>query len=84
MVNRTPANSQSNFSILLVYGLRLCYDMATQSIELDLSTVVSSLSDPKRPHDRVVLSEDFQKCLDNKVNNCHSYYYTLFLFKNFL
>ena len=44
--------------------------MATQSIELDLSTVVPSLSGPKRPHDRVALSEmkeDFQKCLDNKV-----------------
>ena len=52
--------------------------MATQSIELDLSTVVPSLSGPKRPHDRVALSEmkeDFQKCLDNKVNNCHGYHY---------
>ena len=51
--------------------------MTTQSIELDLSTVVPSLSGPKRPHDRVALSEmkeDFQKCLDNKVNSCHSYH----------
>ena len=42
-----------------------------QSIELDLSTVVPSLSGPKRPHDRVALNEmkeDFQKCLDNKVS----------------
>ena len=49
--------------------------MTTQSIELDLSTVVPSLSGPKRPHDRVSLSEmkeDFQKCLDNKVSSCHS------------
>ena len=49
--------------------------MPTQSIELDLSTVVPSLSGPKRPHDRVSLSEmkeDFQKCLDNKVSSCHS------------
>ena len=46
-----------------------------QSIELDLSTVVPSLSGPKRPHDRVALNEmkeDFQKCLDNKVSSCNS------------
>ena len=39
-------------------------------VELDLSTVVPSLSGPKRPHDRVPVSgmkEDFQQCLDNKV-----------------
>ena len=49
--------------------------MTTQSIELDLSTVVPSLSGPKRPYDCVSLSEikeDFQKCLDNKVSSCHS------------
>ena len=49
--------------------------MTTQSIEPDLSTVVLSLSRPKRPHDRVSLSEmkeDFQKCFNNKVNSCHS------------
>jgi aconitate hydratase len=37
---------------------------------LDLSTVVSSLSGPKRPHDRVSVSEmqqDFRACLTNKV-----------------
>ena len=42
-----------------------------QVIELDLSTVVPSLSGPKRPHDRVSLSEmkeDFQKCLDSKAS----------------
>ena len=41
-----------------------------QVFELDLSTVVASMSGPKRPHDRVPVSEmkeDFQKCLDNKV-----------------
>ena len=41
----------------------------------DLSTVVSSLTSPKRPHDHVALSEmkeDFQKCLDNKVSSCNS------------
>lgn len=42
----------------------------SQIVELDLSTVVPSLSGPKRPHDRVPVSEmkkDFQQCLDNKV-----------------
>ena len=39
-------------------------------VELDLSTVVPSLSGPKRPHDRVAVSQmkaDFQLCLDNRV-----------------
>lgn len=42
----------------------------SEVVELDLGTVVPSLSGPKRPHDRVSVSEmkeDFQKCLDNKV-----------------
>lgn len=39
-------------------------------VELDLGTVVPSLSGPKRPHDRVPVSEmktDFQSCLTSKV-----------------
>lgn len=42
----------------------------TQVIELDLGTVVTSVSGPKRPHDRVSVSEmknDFISCLTNKV-----------------
>lgn len=42
----------------------------SKTLELDLSTVVPSLSGPKRPHDRVSVSEmkdDFLGCLDNKV-----------------
>ena len=42
----------------------------SENVELDLSTVVPSLSGPKRPHDRVAVSDmkaDFQMCLDNKV-----------------
>lgn len=42
----------------------------TSVVELDLSTVVPSISGPKRPHDRVSISdfkEDFQQCLVNKV-----------------
>lgn len=41
-----------------------------QVVELDLSTVTPSLSGPKRPHDRVSVSEmkqDFTDCLNNKV-----------------
>ncbi|XP_054725017.1 cytoplasmic aconitate hydratase-like isoform X2 [Uloborus diversus] len=42
----------------------------SQVVTLDLSTVVSSVSGPKRPHDRVPVQEmkqDFQDCLVNKV-----------------
>ena len=39
-------------------------------MELDLATVVPSCSGPKRPHDRVPVSEmkkDFNECLIHKV-----------------
>ncbi|GAB6032373.1 Aconitate hydratase mitochondrial [Chamberlinius hualienensis] len=42
----------------------------SQIIELDLDTVTSSVSGPKRPHDRVAVSEmksDFVQCLTNPV-----------------
>lgn len=42
----------------------------SQTVSLDLSTVVSSVSGPKRPNDRVSVSEmkdDFANCLRNKV-----------------
>ncbi|KAI2809696.1 hypothetical protein RDWZM_003106 [Blomia tropicalis] len=42
----------------------------TQVVELDLSTITPSLSGPKRPQDRVPVSEmktDFKQCLANKV-----------------
>lgn len=42
----------------------------TQSVGLDLSTVVSSVSGPKRPNDRVsvsVMKQDFINCLTNKA-----------------
>lgn len=40
-------------------------------VTLDLSTVVTSVSGPKRPHDRVSVSDmqnDFRLCLTNKVS----------------
>ncbi|XP_075989651.1 cytoplasmic aconitate hydratase-like [Anticarsia gemmatalis] len=42
----------------------------SEVVELDLSTVVTSVSGPKRPHDRVSVSDmqrDFRECLNNKV-----------------
>ncbi|XP_037956192.1 cytoplasmic aconitate hydratase-like [Teleopsis dalmanni] len=42
----------------------------SQTISLDLSTVVTSVSGPKRPHDRVSVSDmqkDFNSCLVNPV-----------------
>ena len=43
----------------------------SEVITLDLGTVVSSVSGPKRPHDRVSVTdmkEDFLSCLTNKVS----------------
>lgn len=45
-------------------------NISLQVVELDLSTIVPSLSGPKRPHDRVAVSDmkvDFQACLSNPV-----------------
>ncbi|XP_017114537.1 cytoplasmic aconitate hydratase [Drosophila elegans] len=42
----------------------------TESVTLDLSTVVTSVSGPKRPHDRVSVTsmcEDFKSCLSSPV-----------------
>lgn len=42
----------------------------SEIVTLDLNTVVSSVSGPKRPHDRVSVSDmqiDFRNCLVNKV-----------------
>ncbi|XP_074661096.1 cytoplasmic aconitate hydratase-like isoform X2 [Tubulanus polymorphus] len=42
----------------------------TEVIELDLSTVVPCCSGPKRPHDKVAVSDmknDFSQCLNNKL-----------------
>lgn len=58
-------------------GLFRDYTLASQDpifsevLELDLSTVVPSVSGPKRPQDRVSVSEfkeDFKNCLTNKVS----------------
>ena len=46
------------------------FPFGVQVVELDLSTIVSSVSGPKRPHDRVAVSdmkEDFASCLRAKV-----------------
>lgn len=43
----------------------------SEVVTLDLATVVSSVSGPKRPHDRVPVVDmktDFLQCLSNKVN----------------
>lgn len=42
----------------------------SEVVTLDLNTVVSSVSGPKRPHDRVSVTDmqmDFKNCLVNKV-----------------
>lgn len=60
-------------AILLIYWPAtscILSPYVTQIVELDLSAVVPCCSGPKRPHDRVAVSEmkqDFQTCLRNKV-----------------
>ncbi len=42
----------------------------SETVELDLSTVVPSCSGPKRPHDRVAVSDmkaDFNSCLASPI-----------------
>lgn len=56
----------------------------SQITTLDLGDVVPSISGPKRPHDRVSVSEaqkDFQTCLTSKVSKTFlcSKKYTIFL-----
>lgn len=46
----------------------------SEVVTLDLATVVSSVSGPKRPHDRVPVADmpaDFRQCLTNKVRIIH-------------
>jgi len=48
--------------------------MSLQIAELDLGSIVPSLSGPKRPHDRVAVAQmkdDFRQCLLNKVLLMH-------------
>ena len=81
-INNSIGRSESQISIIEEYlkavGLFRDYTVAaedpvfSQIVELDLSTVVPSVSGPKRPHDRVAVSdfkEDFQQCLNNKVSH---------------
>lgn len=59
----------------------------TQIYELDLSTVVPSLSGPKRPQDRIAQSEfklDFNQCLSNKVDVIQSSFFYADVFKGFI
>lgn len=49
----------------------------SEVVTLDLGTVVSSVSGPKRPHDRVSVVDmkiDFKNCLINKVGIFSNYY----------
>lgn len=42
----------------------------SQVVELDLSSIVPSVSGPKRPQDRISIADmknDFQQCLTNKI-----------------
>lgn len=51
-------------------------------VSLDLTTVVSSVSGPKRPHDRVQVSDmktDFRQCLVGKVIIYQYFFHTHFV-----
>jgi aconitate hydratase len=77
---RQTNREQDKINIISAYlsavGLMRDYKNANQDpvfsevVELDLATVVPSCSGPKRPHDRVAVSDmktDFNSCLTNKV-----------------
>lgn len=52
----------------------------SEVVTLDLNTVVSSVSGPKRPHDRVSVSDmqiDFRNCLVNKVGGSCTFLYEI-------
>ena len=75
LTNRTPERIAVIEKTLQVQGLLKDYNakesiVFTDTLELDLSTVEPCISGPKRPHDRVPLSQtktDFTQCLPNKV-----------------
>ncbi len=57
----------------------------SEVIELDLSSVVPSLSGPKRPQDRIPVTdmkEDFSLCLRNKVVRWNKVIVDIFLYYN--
>ena len=60
-----------NFSLHKLRSDRPVYFVSTvQVIDINLSSIVPHVSGPKRPQDRVAVSdmkEDFQSCLDGKV-----------------
>lgn len=75
---RTDEQVQKIESYLRAQGLFVDFTQAAvadkikykHTLELDLGSIVPSLSGPKRPQDRVPLADmksDFQKCLANKV-----------------
>lgn len=76
LVNEVVIRQDCTLTISFLENLILLFEKSTikivclQIVELDLTTVTPSLSGPKRPHDRVSVSEmkqDFMECLNNKV-----------------
>lgn len=75
MTNRSPEKIDVIQQTLQKMGLLRDYNAKdniqfTDVLELDLSTVEPCISGPKRPHDRVPLSDvkrDFTSCVPNKV-----------------
>ena len=75
LTNRSPERIQIIGKALQSQGLLRDYNANdsisfTDVLELDLESVEPCISGPKRPHDKVPLSEvkkDFQECLTNKI-----------------
>ena len=72
--NRNPKTIQAIEAYLIASKMKRNYSDPTQDpnfstvVELDLATVVPSCSGPKRPHDRVAVTDmksDFIACLNN-------------------
>ena len=75
LTNRTPERIDVITQTLKNQGLLRDYNQSdqiqfTDVLELDLSAVEPCISGPKRPHDKISLSEvkkDFTDCVPNKV-----------------
>ena len=75
LTNRTPEKIEIIQQTLKNQGLLKDYNsneniVFTDTLELDLSKVEPCISGPKRPHDRIELSQvksDFTSCVPNKV-----------------
>lgn len=68
--------------MLVYFFLNIFILLLKQYYELDLSTVSSCCSGPKRPHDKVLVTnmkEDFKNCLTSPVGFKVNFLYEIYI-----